>query len=516
LLPATGDYGPDPRISPDGHWVAFQVDSEVYIAPLGDQSRGVVTVPTDFNDPRFVGLRVSTLGGNQFSWRDARVLQFASGSTYVSYDTAIKTIQQRTINLTLPRAGGNGVLALTHARIITMADAGVIENGTLVIENARIRCVGRCDTSDAKRFIDLSGKTVIPGLVDVHLHQTGRLGGVSGVVLPQRSPQLLTLAHGVTTIVDPSSESISAFPLAESIEAGVTLGPRTFSSAEIVMPSSAAFGERTFIRSRQDASEAVNRRATWGAVTIKNFRNESRDQQQKLLSAALQRGITVTGEGGPLIFDLGVIMDGQTGWEHYIADLPVYRDFTEFAGRAGITYSPTVSVAGHGEGAVNYFRSRHDFTSDARTRRFSKDFSNSPPSTQPPQLAHFSFPIVAEGLADILHAGGHGAIGAHDEEEGIGSHWEIWAYASALTPLEALRVATIDGARFIGLEGEVGSLVPGKIADLDILTADPLQDIHNTTHIEKVMKAGVLYDSSTLDEIWPKRKSPANMGRPEQ
>jgi adenine deaminase len=88
--------------------------------------------------------------------------------------------------------------------------------------------------------------------------------------------------------------------------------------------------------------------------------------------------------------------------------------------------------------------------------------------------------------------------------QGLGDHWEIWNIASGgLTPLEALRVATLYGAEAIGLQQDIGSLEKGKLADLLVLDRNPLVDIHNTNSIKYVMKNGVLYDGDTLDEIYP-------------
>jgi Tol biopolymer transport system component/imidazolonepropionase-like amidohydrolase len=503
LSPATASESLDPIPSPDGRWVAFRVDDDVFVAPLVAGDPHAQKIATDPSDPSYFAVRASALGGSDISWRDDHTLQFASGNKYVTYDAVARSTEEYTVQLALPRERGTGTLALTNARVITMEGDRILARATILVEDARIRCVGKCDISKADRVIDLKGKSVIPGLVDVHEHQTGSDGRPAGVIVPHRRAQLMTLAYGITTIVDPSVDSESAFPLAEMIEAGTVSGPRTFSSAEMVIPSATAFGQRTLIRSLRDAQHIVSRRANWGAVTIKNYRNESRDQQQKLIAAARERGISITGEGGPMVFDLGVIMDGQTGWEHHVADLPIYKDVAQFAGQAGVTYSPTVSVAGHGEGAALYFRPRHDFQNDVRNRRFSPQPQLSLPAATPPPLERFSFPIVAEGLADLVRAGGYGAIGAHGEEAGIGSHWEIWSYATALSPLEALRVATIDGARFIGLDKELGSITPGKIADLVILEGDPLRNIRNTASLTMVVKAGKLYESATLDEIRP-------------
>ena len=88
--------------------------------------------------------------------------------------------------------------------------------------------------------------------------------------------------------------------------------------------------------------------------------------------------------------------------------------------------------------------------------------------------------------------------------QGLGDHWELWDLQSGgLTPHEALRVATAFGAEALGLQKDLGSLEPGKLADLIVLERDPLADIRNTTAIKYVMKNGELYESETLDRVWP-------------
>jgi hypothetical protein len=353
--------------------------------------------------------------------------------------------------------------------------------------------------------LDLGGKVIMPGMIDMHAHHTNE---GSGVIPPHRSLSALDLAYGITTILDPNGDSESIFPLATMIEAGVVAGPRTFSTAELVIHPGYAWGDNLILRSVADAAYEVNRRADWGAVSIKNFRQSRRAQNQFIVEAARRRGITVTGEGGPLFFDVGLTIDGQTGWEHLLAPLPVYGDATRFFGKAGVVYDPTYIVAGHVNGSKEYFRPLQRLLEDAKYGRFMPraELERRVQGAKPMPKDEFSFPIIAEGAADIVRAGGYSSIGDHGEQPGIGSHWEVWASAEALTPLEALTVATIHGAYFIGLQRELGSITPGKLADLIVLNADPLANIRNTADIAYVMKAGVLYDDDTLDEVWPERK----------
>src|SRR3989454_10601199 len=100
------------------------------------------------------------------------------------------------------------------------------------------------------------------------------------------------------------------------------------------------------------------------------------------------------------------------------------------------------------------------------------------------------------------------SIGSHGELQGLGYHWEMWALASGgAKPMEVLRAATLHGAEMIGLAQDIGSLEPGKLADLVILDKNPLADIHNTNTVRYVMKNGELFEGDTLNQIWPEQKS---------
>ena len=117
----------------------------------------------------------------------------------------------------------------------------------------------------------------------------------------------------------------------------------------------------------------------------------------------------------------------------------------------------------------------------------------------------YSFPLIAQSIADVTAEGGYGAVGAHGQQHGIGSHWDIWMAASAMGPMGALEMASVHGAHFLGVEKDLGTLEPAKIADLIVLNSNPLVDIHNTADILYVMKGGIFGMAARWMKSGPKR-----------
>ncbi len=109
-------------------------------------------------------------------------------------------------------------------------------------------------------------------------------------------------------------------------------------------------------------------------------------------------------------------------------------------------------------------------------------------------------------MADVIRAGGYGAIGSHGQQHGLASHWEVWIAAEAIGPMGALEVASVHGARFLGLYDDLGTIETGKLADLVVVGSNPLDDIRNTLDMRFVMKGGFLYEAETLDEVWPEAR----------
>src|SRR5690606_9306231 len=112
---------------------------------------------------------------------------------------------------------------------------------------------------------------------------------------------------------------------------------------------------------------------------------------------------------------------------------------------------------------------------------------------------HFSVAKTAKELSDI---GVVTNIGAHGQREGLGAHWEMWMFAQGgMSPLEALKTATINPAKTFGMDHQLGSLEVGKLADLIVIDGNPLQDIRVSDRVSHTMVNGRLYDANSLNEI---------------
>ena len=517
LLISVARDGTDPRehmilpfadeivISPDGRHAVFNEGDNVYLVPTPSVAAASGAIRINKKQGQLPVRQLSTAGGIFPNWRDAGTVEFGSGASYFTHSIATETTDTFDIEMEIPRnVLPEGTIAISGARIITLENGEVIEQGSLVATNGRITCVGTCDTSSADQVIDATGKTIIPGFVDMHSHFFREYRGI----IPKKAFETaVPLAYGVTTNLDNSQWSQDIFPAIQMIEAGTLIGPRTFTTGDPLYRGDAA--RQNDLSSYEITEENIDRLQSWGAVSLKQYMQPRREQRQWVSDIARDRGLMVTSEGGDLAYNLSMIMDGQTAWEHPISYVPMYSDATRFFGRANTVYSPTFVVGGPGPWNDEWFFQESEVWRNEKLRLW-MPWKQLVPHARRPFLrpkTDYSFPMLAQVLADIIAEGGHGAIGAHGQQHGLASHWEVWMASEALGPMGALELASNDGAYFLGAEDDIGSLAVGKLADLMILNSNPLDNIRNTTDIESVMKGGVLYDGMTLDELWPEQRS---------
>jgi Tol biopolymer transport system component len=524
-------WSPDSDLaeSPDCQYAIVPHEQDTYLVDLRKLDTGKAEAPLVVDLPWMVengtARHLSVTDGHDFQWLDGgNTIAWNYGNRFYRVsltdvlnkpDRSKWQIDEEVLTLMAPLPHPSGNLLLRGPRIITMRGDEVIEHGDILLTGNTITTVGvsgELAVPVGTPVIDLQGQTVIPGLIDTHVH---------GVMQPYLTADLLLqLSMGFTTIRDPNNW---LFQASEFYEASAAPVPRHVYSGIGISPSIKT------IRSLDDAREVVQRDVADGAVALKQYLQPERLQRQWLRIAAGEAGVNMTNEGGfDLQEQLTHIADGFTGTEHGFAPAPVYRDVIQFVARSGTTYTPTLPDALPKNFDAYYedmlTSPEYDFE-DPRNARFPPggwnrgneawSYSKELAEIQEMSLkarseasARVRATILpgARNVANVVRFGGRASVGAHEPPVSK-SHYNLWQYVDGgMTPLQALRCATQFAADNIGYGQDLGSISPGKIADLVVLYSNPLEDIHNTRNIRYVVKGGVVYDSLTLDEVWPDRK----------
>jgi hypothetical protein len=378
----------------------------------------------------------------------------------------------------------------------------VIARGDIVITDNRIRAIGprgRVTIPDGADVRDMAGKTIMPGLVDIHAHTWVAWGLHRG----QISQFLAQLAYGVTTQRDPQTSSEDILTYGDLMETGELIGPRLYSTGPGVFAADN-------IRSLDDARDVLRRYADhFKTGTIKQYMAGDRKVRQWVIMAARELGLTPTTEGGSnFTMNLTLMQDGYAGLEHSLPISPFYGDVVKLGQFSGLTYTPTLIVSYGGPSGRQYYLTHTNVDDQQRLRTFTPhDELDKWSNTQFYRDDQYVFPLHAEQLTKWVEAGGRVGLGSHGEVQGLGTHWELWMMAAGgMKNHDALRAATLHSADAIGLAGDLGSLEVGKLADLLVLDENPLDDLRHTTAIRYVMKNGRLYEAATLNEVYPRQR----------
>ena len=534
-------------ISPSGDRVLAEVDDNVYVMDIplvGGQTPTVaVTNPAQAVVPV---RRLTRIGGDFIGWHpDGNRAHFSIGRSYFTYDlvradslvrdstmradssrrvtggagrdsaAAGDTARNRPayeptrldVAITVQKDKPRGQVVLRNARVITMKGDEVIERADVLVRDNRIAAVGPSGTlqvPNGTREIDLSGKTILPGFVDTHAHMWPDFG----IHRSQVWMYMANLAYGVTATRDPQTATTDVLSYGDLVETGDILGPRIFST-----------GPGVFwyldIKNLNDARDVLRRYSDfYHTNTIKQYMVGDRKVRQWVIMAARELSLSPTLEGG-LDFkkNLTEAIDGYAGAEHSYPITPLFKDNVQLIAESGTVYTPTLLVLYGGPWAENYWYQSYDILKDDKLTRFTPRSElltrglRRPGWWHPSQYAHSLFAAQAKKIMD---AGGRVGVGSHGQLQGLGYHWEMWSIASGgATPMQVLRAATIHGADAIGHGKDLGSIETGKLADLVVLDANPLENIRNTNTVRFVMKNGRLYDGGTLNEVWPRQREMA-------
>lgn len=500
--------------SPDGNWIAFVHLHKVYMAPMPKTGQTL-----DLTDKsKFVPItQLSKDAGINLHWsKDSKTIHWTLGNQYYSAQASEDTKLIETgvkINLEATTDKPKGKIALKGARLITMEGNEVIENGTIIINNNRIESIGKASEitipSDAKVY-DVSGKTIMPGMVDAHAH----IGGFRYGLTTQKHWQFYAnLAYGVTTAHDPSAHSETVFALSELQKNGTLVGPRLYSTGFILYGADGDF--KAVINNLEDARSSIRRTKAFGALSVKSYNQPRREQRQQVLQAAREEGIFVVPEGGSTFYhNITMVMDGHTGVEHNIPVAPVYKDVLELWGNSNVGYTPTLIVNYGGmNGEMYWYQNTNVWENEKLLKYTPRSIIDSRSRHRimiPDEEYENGHILVSKTCKALSDAGVKVNLGAHGQLQGLGAHWELWLLQQGgMSNHEALKAATINGANYIGAANDIGSLKKGKLADLIVMNENPLDDIRNSESIIYTVINGRMYDTETMNEIGnhPKERS---------
>ena len=524
------DFSPPAKItvSPDGTRAVALFRSQAYLFDLPFVGGALPTI--DLSSPVVAVKRLTDVGADFVSWGDnGKTIVWSLGSSYFRLPLADaqaepgnkdgKPIAGNSVQsaallhpevqrfvVEVPRQTTRGTIALRGATLITMKGDEVLKNADIVIHDNRIEAVGAKDSVKipaAAKVIDVSGNTIVPGFIDIHAHWTNVRRDVLDL---ENWTFLATLAYGITAGRDPQTYTNDMFAYQDLADAGEIIGPRAYSTGP------GLFNVSDF-QSEEEAEKVIGRYKDYYRTNlIKSYLVGDRGQRQFVVEACEKLHVIPTTEGAAdMPLDLTHVIDGYGGNEHQFPVSPLYSDLIKLVAKSEIYYTPTFILDYYdGPGSEDYYLETTDVYNNPKIRHF---VPHGVLETRTSDLHWFrkdqyEYPVGAASAWAILKEGGKIGVGGHGELQGLSFHWQLWSLqAGGMSNLETLRAGTLSGAEAIGLAQDLGSLEPGKLADLVVLSKDPLVDIQNTASVRYVMKNGELFEGDTLNEIWPAQRT---------
>ncbi len=381
------------------------------------------------------------------------------------------------------------VVALAHVRVIDGTGAAPRADQTVVIAEGKIAAVGDAATTkipnDAK-VLDLSGYTVIPGLVGMHDHMYYPAPG-GPPLYPEHAASFprLYLAGGVTSIRTTGSvEPYTDLELKRAIDEGKTAGPKMHATGPYLEGEGSFTLQMHQLKDAEDARRTVEFWTAEGATSFKAYMNITPEELAAAVKAAHAHGIKVTGHLCSIGFrEADMIRDLVAHHVAVTSTLPVFETFVP--GRAPL--DARVLDAMLPEARISYLRRRAGISDNAAKSDWAMLFKKE---------MDFEREFVKQGglLLAGLDPTGYGGVIA-----GFGDQREVELLVEAgFTPVEAIHIATSNGAEFLGELDKIGTLGAGKVADIVLVHGDPSANIKDIEKVEIVFKDGVGYDSSKL------------------
>ena len=470
-------------VSLDEKWLAFWRQMGIWVAPLD-------SVPVREEHVRQLTLE----GGDTFTIAPGgQSLIYVAGNRVWRQRLAGGEPEEISIRLELPRPVPRPLL-LRRVRVLDFALGRFSPETSLFIEEGRIRWLGSEDGHELPAetdIIDAGARFAIPGLFEMHGHDFG--GFTDGETF---------LAYGVTSVRDVGDWIVRTNALADRSDTSMAPLPRYFYAGDAV--------SNWIIYREEDAKTYMPRWKEWGAQFIKIHPPISWPLQLAVAEEARRLGLPVVAHGTTIEEITRGVTLGFSFLEHTLNHNRSYDDILQFLAAAGTRWDPTLIAGGYSDLLLRDEPERLD---DPKFQAFIPSWC-----IQHARAGSFMGTTAtttlrgrwADQLAGIraahrrgvkLHAGTDVSclISQSVGSVGLSLHWELEFFAQAgIPPLEVLRIATQQAAAAVGAESDLGTLEPGKLADIVLLDKNPLDDIRNTQSIWRVIKGGWLFDPEKL------------------
>ena len=448
-------FAANAQISPNGRWLAFRRNEEIWVASLGAQ-------PTKVGAP----IRFSPLGGHDFSFTpDNSSLVFSIGADLWLQPLQGGARRQVPIQLKYAPAALPRIL-LRNVHVLNFTAGGFSESTSLLIEDGKIKWIG----SEAGHtlpagltVVEGEGRFAIPGLFDMHAHTATPIHSQSARDVSQMD---LWIAYGVTSVADMGSDIGTLKAWADRRDAYGAPVPRVFSYGSMIEAPPFIWGGSVFGDSEEQMRDIVDLEKKEGVVGVKSYFTLSWPLHRAVASEAFRQGLPVSAHG---LFREEVVRGALIGHAMKAHMLPVnvyYNDLLQLMAATGTYWTPTLAV----------------------------NFGVFPEGT--PLRVSMLGELKRAYQAKVPLLAGTDAANPNDDY-GQALHSELQNFVRAgIPPLEVLRIATQRSASAVGAGDMLGSLEPGKLADVVILEANPLDDISNTMSTWRVIAGGRLFAES--------------------
>jgi imidazolonepropionase-like amidohydrolase/Tol biopolymer transport system component len=475
----------DARLSPDGKQVVFRRNRSLLTASLA----GGLVYDGDVHE-------LSTEGGDTFALSpDGASVIYSVGPKVWLQPLAGGERREIPTRLRLSRPEAPPLL-IRGARVLDLAAGKFGPPTSLLAEHGRIQWIGpeaNHTVPQAATVQDATGRFIIPGLFDMHVHAIG-------------ADERTFLAYGVTSVRDPGDSLALLSALQDRGEFTDLPVPRYFHSGEVFEGGHPYWGDSFLqIDNEPDARDYVSRFNQLGATFIKVYPSLSWPLKRAVADEAHRLGLPLVGHGMSTEEIVKSITLGFLSLEHAPTPDRNFDDVLQMLAASRTGWDPTLAVVG---GDSLLLRDEPERLTDAKFKALTAatwiDFAVSSGYHKPVPTATLRGAVSAQ-LKAVARAHLLGArlfVGTDSPNPecfyGVSLHWELERFVEAgLSPLEVLRLATQEAAAAVGAS-DLGSLAPGKLADMVLLEKDPLENIRHTESVWRVVKAGWLFDPEKL------------------